>query len=32
MKGVTQKLKLRGHGLLAPTGAGLESATATGAW
>ena len=32
MKGMTLKLQLRGHSLLAPTGAGLESGATTGAW
>jgi len=32
MKGMTQKLQLRGHSLLAPEGVDLESGATTGAW
>jgi len=32
MKGMTLKLQLRGHSLLAPEGEDLESGAATGAW
>jgi hypothetical protein len=32
MKGRTLKLQLRGHSLLAPEGAGIESAETNGAW
>ncbi len=32
MKGRSLKLQLRGHSLLAPAGAGVESTDTTGAW